>query len=287
MQRRRFIQNLGLISAVLFQPKMPNLLKNITNRTPMKVRLLRNATLMLEIGKYKFLVDPMLGDKDSMPPIEMASNNIRIPMVDLPISHHELNILVNEIDAVIITHTHRDHWDQAAQELIPKDKLLIGQPEDEATFKAQGFSNIQSVDRRFSWKGITIHRTGGQHGTGEIGKMMAPVSGFVFEYQNQKLYIAGDTIWCPEVQDAIDQHQPNHIIVNGGAAQFVQGEPITMTTEDIASVLNYAPTATVTVVHLDTINHCYQTRAIIRQAFENQPNAIRLRIPEDGEWVTL
>lgn len=272
---------------MLFQPKIQNSLKNIAKRTSMKIRLLRNATLILEIGTYKFLVDPMLGDKDSMPPIEMASNNIRIPMVNLPISHQELHNLVNEVDAIIITHTHRDHWDQAAQEMIPKNKLLIGQPEDEAKFREQGFSNVQTIKTSFTRKDIAIHRTSGQHGTGEIGKMMAPVSGFVFEYQDQKLYIAGDTIWCPEVQEAIDKHQPNHIIVNGGAVQFIQGEPITMTTGDIAAVLDYTPTATVTVVHLDTINHCYQTRAIIRQAFENKMNASRLMIPEDGEWITV
>ena len=41
---------------------------------------------------------------------------------------------------------------------------------------------------------IRFERTGGQHGDGEIGRKMAPVSGFVLSAQDEPLlYLAGDT----------------------------------------------------------------------------------------------
>ena len=38
-------------------------------------------------------------------------------MVDLPISMEEI---LKNLDAVIVTHTHYDHWDEYAEKLIPK-----------------------------------------------------------------------------------------------------------------------------------------------------------------------
>ena len=55
---------------------------------------------------------------------------------------------------------------------------------------------------RTSWRstGCASSRTGGQHGTGEIAEMLAPVSGFVLRADGEPtVYVAGDTIWCDEV----------------------------------------------------------------------------------------
>jgi hypothetical protein len=47
-------------------------------------------------------------------------------------------------------------------------------------------------------------RTGGRHGTGEIGEKMGPVSGYVLRGPGEPVvYIAGDTVWCPEVAAAL------------------------------------------------------------------------------------
>ena len=37
-------------------------------------------------------------------------------MVELPISHEALTGLIPSLDGMLVTHTHRDHWDQAAVE---------------------------------------------------------------------------------------------------------------------------------------------------------------------------
>ena len=58
------------------------------------------------------------------------------------------------------------------------------------------------METTLAWDGLSIARTGGQHGTGEIALELAPVSGFVIGCP----YIAGDTIWCREVEEAIASH---------------------------------------------------------------------------------
>ncbi len=54
---------------------------------------------------------------------------------------------------------------------------------------------------------------------------MGAVSGFVLAAAGEPtLYIAGDTIWCEEVRTALEQHQPDVVVVNAGAAQLAEGD---------------------------------------------------------------
>jgi L-ascorbate metabolism protein UlaG (beta-lactamase superfamily) len=231
-------------------------------------------------------VDPMLSNKGALDPVQNAANTNRIPLVDLPFDASELQKLLQQADAILVTHTHRDHWDIAAQQLIDKDKLIICQPEDEATVKSQGFNNVHPIESSWEWNAIHITRTSGQHGAGEIGKKMGTVSGYILEYNKERLYIAGDTIWCNDVETAITTHHPTHIVINGGGAQFLQGDPITMTTADMVKLAQFI-NVPVSVVHLESVNHCYQRRADFREAISNNNLTHRINIPNDGEWITI
>jgi L-ascorbate metabolism protein UlaG (beta-lactamase superfamily) len=284
IKRRQFLHHTALASAALLTAGIPaGKNKNMKN-TAIKFRLLRHATLLVEVNGRKILVDPMLSKKNEMEPVQNAANTTRIPMVDLPLNENELAQLLNEVDAVLVTHLHRDHWDVAAQQQISKGKLLICQPGDEIKIREQGFTNVQVVEKSWVWNDIKIHRTRGQHGTGEIGKLMGTVSGFVIEYQDQRIYIAGDTIWCDDVKEAITNHQPTHIIVNGGGAQFLKGDPITMTTDDVVALAQFTK-AKITVVHLESINHCYQRRPDFNEVIKKNNLTGRINIPADGEWT--
>ncbi|NIG53739.1 MBL fold metallo-hydrolase [Chitinophaga sp. Cy-1792] len=251
----------------------------------MQLLFLRNATFLLEWDNKKLLIDPMLGPKNSMEPIPNTANAIRNPTVDLTLSEIAVQTMVQDIDAVLLTHTHRDHWDTAAQEMIPKDTTIICQPEDEEKIKAAGFTDVIAVTDNIQWYHFTINRTKGQHGTGEIGKKMAPVSGFVISDNKTSFYIAGDTIWCDDVKDALDHYQPTHTVVNAGAARFVEGDPITMTAADVLEVINHPSQTNVIAVHMESLNHCTLTREDLAVAVAVA--AKECNIPDPGDWIML
>lgn len=254
----------------------------------MNLRLLRHATLVLKYGGHTLLVDPMLSAKDAMDPVGNAADTRRIPLVDLPVSEAELMQLLAGVEAVIITHTHRDHWDAKAVELIRKDMPLLCQPEDTAKLHEAGFTDVRPIETHLTWNGITFHRTGGQHGTGEIGKLMAPVSGFVLKASGEpSLYIAGDTVWCAEVVEAIAQHAPDRIVVNAGAAQFLKGDPITMTAQDVMEVGKAARSAQVVVVHMETVNHCGLLRKELRDTLLRAGFGEQVWVPADGAAMDM
>ena len=254
---------------------------------PNSLQLIRHATLLLQIDDRTLLIDPMLSPKEAMPPIVHSGNDRRIPMVDLPLAPQEVRRLIQQIDAVLVTHVHRDHWDDVARALLPKDIPLFCQPPDADVLRAQGFQRVQPVESQITWGSVRLHRTGGQHGRGDLAREMGPVSGFVFQNARGNLYLAGDTVWCPEVQHALNTWQPLWTIVNAGAAQFVEGDPITMTHRDLEQVARTLPTTRIIAVHLDTINHCREDRAALRAALDHNGLSDRVWIPEDGAVITL
>lgn len=254
----------------------------------MNIRLLRHATIVVDWGDIRILVDPMLAAQASLDPIPNAATTHRIPMLPLPLDEIALQHLISSVDGVFVTHTHRDHWDARAAELIPPETPLVCQPPDLDKFTGEGFNNVITIQERERWHGMNVTRTGGQHGTGEIGARMGPVSGFVFNAPGAPtLYIAGDTVWCPEFEAALRDHQPDVIVLNAGAAQFLTGDPITMTAEDVIRVAEAVPDARIVTVHMDTINHCLLTRSMLAEAVSRAGLNARVLIPADGETIEL
>ena len=90
-----------------------------------KVQLqqIRNATVRITYGDTTFLVDPMLSKKGSYPGFEQTyRSELRNPLVELPMPVEEV---LADVDAVIITHTHLDHWDDAAQQAVRRAEARI------------------------------------------------------------------------------------------------------------------------------------------------------------------
>ena len=151
--------------------------------------------------------------------------------------------------------------------------------------KEQGFKNITPIVDNIVWKGISITRTKGQHGDGEIGKKMGEVSGFIFNHEKESIYFAGDTILCEDVEKVLADFKPNITILNAGGAKFVTGNPITMTPKEILKVHNKLPQTIIIAVHMDTVNHCFIKRTdLLKVLTENQLES-QILIPNDGETI--
>ena len=247
----------------------------------MRLQLIRHATLWLEYAGEQFLIDPMFSDAGQNPPIVNSTNDRRNPLVPLPFA---MNKWLHP-DAVIVTHLHRDHWDETTVNILSKTTPIICQPEDDETIISSGFNSVTAVNERFTFKEVTIIRTSGKHGTGDIEKKMGRVSGFVFKGVGQPtLYIAGDTIWCDHVKQVIDEHEPSIIVVNAGGARFAFGDAITMDSDDVVSLCRYAPYARVVAVHMDAINHCLVKRTDLQSRLDSSGLNAQVIIPEDGDW---
>ena len=237
----------------------------------MRLTLVRSATVILELDGKRILVDPMLDDAGARPPIEGTANPVPNPTVPLPFPAEEA---VRGLDAVLVTHRHKDHLDARAEELLPRDIPVLCQPEDEEALRALGL-DARPVVSELEWEGLRIVRTPARHGSGAIAESLAPVSGFVLD----GLYLAGDTVWYEAVAETIERHRPRIAVVNAGGAEFTEGGLIVMGVEDVREVAARVPT--VVAVHLEALNHCFLSRAELRAAV---PGVL---VPDDGETLEL
>ncbi|MCX7748751.1 MAG: MBL fold metallo-hydrolase [Clostridia bacterium] len=252
----------------------------------MEIQHLRHATFILTVSGRKLIVDPMLDKVHTRPPIKLKRNETPNPTVELPYEDKKLGKFINSLDGIIITHTHSDHYDATAKSLLPKSIPLFCQPEDQNKLAADGFLNIIPVNPDFDWKELRFTRTRGRHGHGVIRYRMGCVSGFVIHSKGEPtLYIAGDTVWCPEVEKALEKHNPDVIIVYAGAARFDLGKPITMTSADILKVCQKAPNSRVVAIHMEAINHCGLTREALGHFLAVNGLTSRVLIPKDGEVI--
>ncbi len=86
----------------------------------MKILSLRNATLILESGPQRILVDPMLGRKGSLPPLSLLRHRPRRnPLVELPA---DAAAALETVTAGLVTHCrlHLDHLDRAGARLLAR-----------------------------------------------------------------------------------------------------------------------------------------------------------------------
>jgi L-ascorbate metabolism protein UlaG (beta-lactamase superfamily) len=254
----------------------------------MEYKLIRHATSVIQFGGLRLLIDPMLSPVGALPPVPRTPNMRANPLVALPIEDEKLDDWLLGMDAILVTHTHPDHFDKEAEKRIRKEIPIICQPEDVNRFKRLGFTEIHPVMEELIWKGITIFRTGCQHGKGIIRVRMGPVSGFVLRSEKEPiLYIAGDTIWCPEVENALKKYKPDIVIVNAGAARFLLGGRITMSGCDISPIARRLPNAKIIAVHMEAYNHCLLSRKRLREFADRKEWSERIFIPNDGATFSL
>jgi L-ascorbate metabolism protein UlaG (beta-lactamase superfamily) len=236
----------------------------------MNIQQIRNATLVVEYAGKRFLIDPFLAEKGAYPPFpNSARQDQNNPLVSLPTS---IDNIIN-VDAVIVTHLHPDHWDNAAKDALPKDIKLFTQNEDDKTeIEGAGFTNIEVLQEDTTvFEGIQLIKTTGEHGRGEMVKHAGEACGVVFKHPTEKtLYVAGDTVWYDGVQEVIDTHKPDIIVVNGGDNQFFEGGSLVMGKEDIYEVYKAAPNAKIISVHMEAVNHWTLSREELKAFIEEK-----------------
>ncbi len=253
----------------------------------MLIHQIRSATIIITYNNKKFLIDPWLMPKEYMDGFEIGVNsNVRQPRVDLPISINE----IIDVDAVILTHFHPDHFDDFAKDALNKDiPFFVQSNYDMDIIKDFGFKNITIISEKgIDFCGIKLYKTPCQHGKREIlepfcKKIDLPYNamGVIFESDNEKkLYLAGDTIFCNEVRQTIDKYKPEVIIINacGATVKIGKGERLIMDLDDIKAISDYAKNATIIASHMDTVSHLTVTRDDVKNL-----NIANILVPDDNE----
>ena len=182
----------------------------------MKLTQIRNATNRLEYAGTTFLIDPWLAPKHTLSFVDIpgmpyhipdpVKENQPMPFYDLPFPVEQI---MEDVDAVIVTHLHPDHIDispidgTVGAPLDKKIQIYCQNEEDAAVLEKSGFSRITVLPLTGLKVGnAKITRIPAQHGT---YKNCGEAMGVMFSAETEKtFYLAGDTVWYYGVQKAIN-----------------------------------------------------------------------------------
>src|SRR5690606_11345349 len=116
----------------------------------MQITQVRNATLLIDYAGTRFLIDPMLAAKGTLPAFAgTANSHLHNPLVELPLPLAE----ILDVDAVIITHDHLDHWDPVAQQQLPKHlPLFVQHQKDADTIRTCGFKDVRLLSEQVEFR---------------------------------------------------------------------------------------------------------------------------------------
>ncbi|MBT3178203.1 MAG: MBL fold metallo-hydrolase [Desulfobacula sp.] len=249
----------------------------------MKIQQIRNATLKLTYAGKILLTDPYLAEQHSM--VSYRGDQWS-PLVELPFSIIDV---LDGVEMILVSHIHSDHFDKTAQKNLSKSLPLYCQPVDASEIEKIGFYHVVPVHDSVCWEGITITRTEGRHGSGDVLKAMGEVSGYVLQAENEPtVYWAGDTVLYDAVYNVISEFKPDIILTHSCGAIWGDNVPIIMNAKQTVSLCKTAPKAIVIATHMGTVDHGTVTREDLRAFAEKEGIPLRqLQIPEDGEILNL
>ncbi|WP_161888362.1 MBL fold metallo-hydrolase [Pontibacter russatus] len=258
------------------------------------IQFIRNATAVLNYADKKILMDPMFAEKGRYPGFPGTANSeLRNPLAEMPVKPESLL----DVDAVLVSHLHPDHWDEVAVQVLPKDIKVLAQNEDDAkVIKSQGFTNVEALGEDANFEGLNFKKTHCQHGTDtaysipEVAEVLGKASGFYFNAENEKsIYFLGDTIWIDEVENNLETWQPDVVVVNAGLASFENDGlgAVIMGKDDILKINKMLPNATIIAVHMEAVNHSVLSRKELKDFVKENGIEDKVIIPEDGQLISL
>lgn len=261
-----------------------------TSPASVQVQQIRNATVKIDYAGKTFLVDPFLAKKGTYPGFPGTFHSeVRNPTVELPLPVKDI---MHGVDAVIVSHTHLDHWDGGDHQFIPKTLPVFVQHEADAKLvRSQGYTNVRVMTDNTEFEGVRLTKTGGRHGTEQmydvkpLGDLLGEAMGIVFQAPGTKtVYIVGDTVWNATVDGTLARFKPDVIILNTGDAR-VPGftGSIIMGKDDVLHAHQAMPSATIIATHMEAINHMTLSRKELHDHVQQHKLEDRVRIPADGE----
>jgi L-ascorbate metabolism protein UlaG (beta-lactamase superfamily) len=159
-----------------------------------------NATTLLRYGGFTILTDPTFVHRHEEVSLGYGLTTKRLtdPAIDID--------ALPQVDFVLLSHFHGDHFDQVAQERLAKALPIVTTPQATEQLADVGFTNTHGLQ---TWETLTLTKgerrlrltsCPGRHGPGVTDLVLPDVMGTIIESEPveqgvlPRIYISGDTL---------------------------------------------------------------------------------------------
>lgn len=227
-------------------------------------------TLLIEIGKVRFLTDPTFDPAGS----EYAVGPVRLEKTSDPEAGPDT---LPAVDAVLLTHDqHCDNLDDAGRAYLKRVASVLTTNSGAGRLGGNAFGLapwdscvVRSADRTES---VTVTATPARHGPPGSELLQGDVVGFCLEWAGADgtVYLSGDTVWFEGVAEVARRFRVVTAVLFLGAAVIpAKGrEPLTMTAEEAVLAARAFTPKHVVPIHYEGWAHLSQGKVEVTSAFD-------------------
>ncbi|HVT67980.1 MAG TPA: MBL fold metallo-hydrolase [Trebonia sp.] len=250
------------------------------------------ATVLLTVGDLRLLTDPALDPAGTTFTIPVPRGPaIRMRRVKDPaVTVTALPV----VDAVLLTHDHPDHLDQAGLALAASVPLVLTTPAAAGRLgpNAVGLQPWASHGICRNGTRIRVTATPARHGPPEMARLVGEVTGFAITAagtDDSAAYISGDTVYYDGLREIGRRFAVDTAFLFLGDAHFPQtgGTAFTMNSHQGAQLADELRARRIVPVHYDSFDHLAEPAEAIGTAFTQAGLGDRLRWLRPGRCEPL
>ncbi|WP_262700268.1 MULTISPECIES: MBL fold metallo-hydrolase [Streptomyces] len=219
-----------------------------------------NATLLIRYGTLTLLTDPNFLHRGQYAYLGKGLMSRRLTEPALSVSE-----IPSDLDAVVLSHLHGDHWDRVARRRLDRALPIITTPH--ASRRLQGVHGFSRATGLPTWHDhvlvndrsqVRITALPGRHAPGRWQRLLPPVMGSLLDFgapgaaPRLRVYITGDTLMFPGIHEIARRYPDVHLaVVHLGGTRLPGGLIVTMDALQGAGLVKAVRPERVLPVHYD------------------------------------
>ncbi len=200
---------------------------------------------------------------------------------------------------MLLSHLHGDHWDRVAERGLDHGLPLVTTPAAARTLQRRGFGRSEGLTTWESWETtsgadlLRITSLPGRHAPAGLDRLLPPVMGSLVQLERAgerllDLYISGDTLNVPELQEVRRRHAaPDLAVVHLGGTKLLRAVMVTMDGRQGADLMQIIDAPTVVPIHTDDYTVFTSPLADFEQEMARAGLSQRLQVVERGKTLPL
>lgn len=174
-----------------------------------ELHFIGTATLLIRFGDVTLLTDPNFLHRGQRAYLGhgLASRRLSEPALDV-------RELPQDLDAVVLSHLHGDHWDRVTRRYLDRSLPIVTTPH--AARRLQGVHGFRRAVGLQTWEGqlligtrqqVRVTSLPGAHARGAAARLLPPVMGSLLEFGDLggpvqlRIYLTGDTLMFPGIEE--------------------------------------------------------------------------------------
>lgn len=264
------------------------------------IQWIGGPTALLEHAGLRVITDPMLGPRGPNAFVLPKHPSTGAPNASIARYTAPAPYSLAGLDAILISHTHNDHVDATAKEVLPKDVPLVVAKAGGDAMRAAGFRDVRALDWGESTT-ITAHGTSlrvlavaAHHAHDaaldvEVGKG----NGYVLEWRDPRgvyrAYWTGDAVLADETQHFSERYGHIDLLLPhmGGVGGDGSLGLRTMDAAEAIELTQRVDPSLIVPIHHTTFAHYREPIEALEQRATEAGLAPRFRFLHEGEKLAL